>query len=74
MATRDEGKSSGTKRGRFALSGGRFPTNTPGRRRIAPMMAKRALNRGTISKAQYRKVLRKAGRTQRTPARRNGHR
>lgn len=49
-----------TPRGAFALSGGRFPLNTEGRRRIAPLMAKRSLERGTITQAQYQKVVRLA--------------
>lgn len=62
------------KRSDFALRGGRFPMNTPGRRAIAPMMAKHALNRGTISRAQYEKVIRKAGRVAHKAPVRNGHR
>lgn len=36
----------------------KFPMNTPERRKIAPGMARYALRKGTISHAQYRKVLR----------------
>lgn len=47
-------------RGYFALSGGRFPLNTPGRRKVAALAATRSYHKGNISRAQMQKVKRKA--------------
>lgn len=53
-------------RANFALPGGRFPLNTPGRRKIAPELAAYSERKGNISKAQEQMVVRKA-REKRTP-------
>ena len=52
------GKSGCSKptRGKFALSGGRFPLNTPGRRKAAPGLAEYSYKKGNISASQLAKV------------------
>jgi hypothetical protein len=49
-------------RGDFALSGGRFPLNTPGRRKAAPGMAAYSFKKGNITAAQKAQVDRAARR------------
>jgi hypothetical protein len=47
-------------RGDFALSGGRFPLNTPGRVKAAPGLARYSEAKGNISAAQADEVAAKA--------------
>jgi hypothetical protein len=47
-------------RGDFALSGGRFPLNTPGRVKAAPGMARYSEAKGNISPEQAAIVAAKA--------------
>jgi hypothetical protein len=55
-----------TKRGDFALSGGRFPLNTPGRVKAAPGLARYSEAKGNISAAQAEEVAAKAKRKRKT--------
>ena len=50
------------KRGDFALSGGRFPLNTPGRVAAAPGLARYSEAKGNITAAQAAEVAAKARR------------
>lgn len=58
------GKSGCSKptRGQFALSGGRFPLNTPGRVKAAPGLARYSEKKGNLSAAQVRQVDRAVAR------------
>ena len=47
-------------RGDFALPGGRFPLNTPGRIKAAPGLARYSEAKGNITAAQAEEVARKA--------------
>lgn len=49
-----------TPRGKFALPGGKFPLNTPGRIAAAPGLAERSAKAGNISQAQAATVKKKA--------------
>lgn len=47
-------------RGKFALGGGKFPLNTPGRIKAAPGLARYSEKKGNISASQAKTVIRKA--------------
>ncbi len=45
------------KRADFALPKGKFPLNTAGRRKVAPLDAKIAEEKGTITESQEKRVV-----------------
>jgi len=47
-------------RGKFALAGGKFPLNTPGRVKAAPGLARYSEKKGSITASQAKTVIRKA--------------
>jgi hypothetical protein len=49
-----------TPRGDFALPGGKFPLNTPGRIKAAPGLAAYSAGKGNLSKGQVATVKSKA--------------